>query len=496
MSPLSIQVPLLHPDRYLEQVRPWLSWCFSFPAVLLWCLAIGWAVRDLVIHSDRLSDASAGVLAVGNWLWLALAWLVLKTLHECGHAVACKRLGGEVREAGVIFILLAPLAYVDVTSTWRLQSKWARIQVAASGMYVELFFAAVATLVWARAPLGVLHNVCFNVMTTASVMTVLFNANPLMRFDGYYILSDLLELPNLYSQGQQYVASLVRRLLFGIRSQFAKPAGWRGGFVRGYGIASLGWRYSVFGGLVLTAATILEGAGIVLSGLAIVLWIGSGARRFVHLVRDPSIHAIEWTRCIVVASGAIALVGAGLVAIPWPGTVVAPAIVRYASESIVRTESDGFVQDVRVSSGQQVAAGEVLVALTNRDLEHELADLKLAIARLPTPTACAPAAGRVGQGASRGRETAYARETIGREGVRGRSVGRARSLFRQGDRPEPANAARQVSGTGQRLAGDRKRDGQGSPTVDRPTGRRCVSRPTARAAPRLFAGIASSCRHR
>ena len=109
------------------------------------------------------------------------------------------------------------LAYVDVTSTWRLRSKWARMQVAAAGMYVELFLAAVATLVWARAPLGVLSNVCFNIMTTASVMTVLFNANPLMRFDGYYIVSDLLELPNLYVQGQQYVAYLLRRLLFGIR---------------------------------------------------------------------------------------------------------------------------------------------------------------------------------------------------------------------------------------------------------------------------------------
>ena len=380
LSPLSIQLPLLHPDRCLERVRPWLSWCFSFPAVLCWCLVISWAVRDLVLHSQRLSGASVGVLAVGNWLWLALAWVILKTLHECGHAVACKRLGGEVREAGVIFILLAPLAYVDVTSTWRLQSKWARIQVAAAGMYVELFCAAVATLVWARAPLGIVSNVCFNIMTTASVMTVLFNANPLMRFDGYYVLSDLLELPNLYAQGQQCVARLVRRFLFGIESRYSSPGGWRGAFVRCYGVASWLWRYTVFVGLVLTAATLLEGAGIVLSGLALVLWIGSGARRLVLLVRDPAITAAKWTRCAVVGSGVLALGIAALVAIPWPGTVVAPAIVRYAPESIVRTESDGFVQEVRVASGQQVETGDVLVVLTNQELEHEVADLKLAIA--------------------------------------------------------------------------------------------------------------------
>ena len=200
----------------LHSRKPWLGWCFSFPALVGWCVVIGWALCDLAIHSQRLSESTSGVLAVGNWLWLGVAWVGLKVLHECGHAVACKRLGGEVREAGVIFVLLAPLAYVDVTSTWRLRSKWARIQVAAAGMYVELFVAALATLVWARTPTSVLNQVCLNVMTTAGVMTVLFNANPLMRFDGYYIVSDLLELPNLYTQGQQYVAYLCRWLFFGI----------------------------------------------------------------------------------------------------------------------------------------------------------------------------------------------------------------------------------------------------------------------------------------
>jgi len=379
LSPLSVQVPLLHPDRYLETICSWLGWCFSFPAMLGWCLTLSWALRDLVLSSQRLSEVSAGVLAVHNWLWLAVAWIILKTLHECGHAVACKRLGGEVREAGVIFILLAPLAYVDVTSTWRLPSKWARIQVAAAGMYVELFCAAVATLVWARVEPGVVSNVCFNIMTTASVMTVLFNANPLMRFDGYYILSDLLELPNLYSQGQHYVTSRVRRLLFGTGSRPPLPAGWRGVFVRCYGAAALMWRYTVFVGLVLTAATLLDGAGIILSCLAVLLWCGSILRRLVRLVRDPALTPVRWMRGTALLGGTLTLAGAALLVIPWPGTVVAPAIVRYAPESIVRTGSAGFVEEVRVDSGQQVQAGEVLVVLSNPALEHELADLKLAI---------------------------------------------------------------------------------------------------------------------
>ncbi len=379
LSPLSIQVPLLHPDRLLERLRPWLGWCFSFPAFLAWCLAIGVAMRELTIHGDRLSDASTRVLAVGNWAWLALAWFLLKTLHECGHAVACKRLGGEVREAGVIFILLAPLAYVDVTSTWRLSSKWARIQVAVAGMYVELFLAAVATVVWAYAPLGILSNVCFNIMTTASVMTVLFNANPLMRFDGYYILSDLLELPNLYIQGQQYVISLARRVLFGLESNGPAVTGWRGLVVRGYGLASTLWRYAVFFGLVLTATTILHGAGIVLSALALILWAASGVRRAVRLARDPALTPGRWVRGTAVSGGTLVAAVAALLVLPWPGTVVAPAIVRYAPETVVRAASDGFVREIRVEGGQQVAQGDVLVVMSNLELELQAAALELAI---------------------------------------------------------------------------------------------------------------------
>jgi len=379
MSPLSVQLPLCYPDRLLERLCPWIGWCFSFPALLCWCFTIGWAVRDLITQGARLSAASSHVLAVGNWFWLAAAWVVLKVLHECGHAVACKRRGGEVREAGVIFILMAPLAYVDVTSTWRLRSKWARIEVAAAGMYVELLLAAVATLVWARVSPGVVSNVCFNIMTTASVMTVLFNANPLMRFDGYYILSDLLELPNLYARGQQSVARVVRRVLFGVAAQGLAARGWVGVFVPCYGLAAQVWRIVVFVGLVLTAATLLEGAGIVLSGLAVMLWGLSVVRRLARLARDPALNAARWARAATVAGSMTALLLAALAVFPWPGSVVAPAVICYEPETIVRTESDGFVEDIRVENAQFVQAGDVLAVLTNQELEQDRALLELAI---------------------------------------------------------------------------------------------------------------------
>lgn len=379
ISPLSIQIPLFHPDRFFQRLTPWFSWLFSCSSLVVWVLVVGWAVRDLAVHHHRLAAASTGILAANNWVWLGIVWVLLKILHECGHAIACKRCGGEVREAGVIFILLAPLAYVDVTSSWRLQSKWARIAVASAGMYVELFLAAMAALVWVRVAPGALSQICMNVMMTASVMTVLFNANPLMRFDGYYILSDFLELPNLYSSGQQYVRHLVRKYLFGMRSVASVAVGPRGAFIRIYGVLSWGWRNLVFFGLVLTAATLLQGAGIVVSVIAILFWLASLVRRLVHFVGNKSNEQPNWLRFAVVGGGISGAAIVALTCVPWPGSMTAPAIVQYSGEAVIRTECDGFIRKVRVQGGSHVDEGQVLVEMFNDQLDHELADLELEI---------------------------------------------------------------------------------------------------------------------
>lgn len=379
ISPLSIQLPLFHPDQFFQRLTPWFSWLFSSYALVVWLLVVAWAVRDLVVHHHQLAAASTGILAANNWIWLGIVWVLLKVIHESGHAVACKRFGGEVREAGIIFILLAPLAYVDVTSSWRLQSKWARIAVAAAGMYVELFLAAVAALVWVRVAPGALSQICMNVMMTASVMTVLFNANPLMRFDGYYILSDFLELPNLYSSGQQYVRYLVRSHLFGMRSLAPVGTGWRALFVRGYGVVSWGWRSLVFFSLVLTAATLLEGAGVVISVIAMGVWLASMVRRCAQFVRGESSEKPNWLRFAVVGGGLSTTALFALTCVPWPGSVAAPAVVQYSEEAVIRTECDGFIRKVRVEGGAFVDEGQVLVEMYNDDLDHELAELELKI---------------------------------------------------------------------------------------------------------------------
>ena len=149
---------------------------------------------------------------------------------------------GTVRETGIMFILFAPLAYVDVTSSWRFRSQWHRIHVAAAGMYVELAIAGIAAIVWSNTEGGWLSSMCFNTIVMASITTVMFNANPLMKFDGYYILSDALGMPNLYVNGQQYVSYWARRYLLGVPGMLPAWSRGHGIIIRIYGWTSLAWR--------------------------------------------------------------------------------------------------------------------------------------------------------------------------------------------------------------------------------------------------------------
>ena len=126
--------------------------------------------------------------------------VVIKTVHEFGHSFACRRFGGEVHTMGIMFLLFTPIPYMDATASWSFRSRWQRALVGAAGMIVEVFVASLATFVWASTAPGTIHSLAYNMMFVASVSTVLFNANPLLRFDGYYILSDLLDIPNLHQR--------------------------------------------------------------------------------------------------------------------------------------------------------------------------------------------------------------------------------------------------------------------------------------------------------
>jgi len=201
-NPLAFRLPLFGcPDRALAALASWLGWLYSPAAFAGWLALVAIGAYRIFSAGDRFAASSQGIFAPDNWVWLVACWGALKGVHELSHGLACKRYGGAVREMGVLFMLFAPLAYVDVTSSWRFRARWQRIVVAAAGMYVELAIAAIAAIVWSETDSGWLNNLCYNAVVMAGFTTLVFNANPLMKFDGYYILSDALSLPNLYTNG-------------------------------------------------------------------------------------------------------------------------------------------------------------------------------------------------------------------------------------------------------------------------------------------------------
>jgi putative peptide zinc metalloprotease protein len=379
LNPFWLKFPIASPDRLLERLVPFVGWIYSRPAMLAGLALCGTAVATVATNWDELFASSVAVFSPANWIWLFVAWVLVKAIHEIGHGVACKRHGGEVRELGVILILFVPVPYVDVTSSWRFRSKWQRIHTAAGGMYVELLVAAVAALIWSRTESAVACHLLYSMMLMSSAMTLLFNANPLMRFDGYYILADLLEIPNLYSSGSRYLAGLAGRILLGVPGASKLGWRWKDVLVRLYGVSAFCWRILVCASLAIAASVLFHGAGLALAALGLTAWLVPPALRASRTV-IRQYQANPWT---VVRVGAVvmllATVGTTLVCLPWPGACTAPGIIEYRDSVVVRAQSPGFVTAIHVQDGQLVERGDLLMEMTNDQLDAECRDLVAAL---------------------------------------------------------------------------------------------------------------------
>ena len=325
---------------------------------------------ELVQSSENVFSGTSLVLLVG-------ITGLLKVVHEFGHAICCKRYGGDVGEMGVLMILLAPLAYVDVSSTWRFRSRWHRIHVALAGIYVELVIASLAMLVWTWTDGELLRHLCVSTMLSASAMTLLFNANPLMKFDGYFVLTDWSRTPNLYSDSQKHLGRLARRVFFGATTGQPdwSPAYRR--FVFGYGMLAWLWKWFVCIGLVAAAAKLFHGLGIVLAIAACVLWIGIPLHRIRQAFAKST--TVQKRRFLTVTSTVLLVTTTILCVVPWPGSGTVPAVVEYSPHDIIRAEVEGFVQSLHVRPGQRVTAGQALLTLHHPDLELSVRQLETQI---------------------------------------------------------------------------------------------------------------------
>lgn len=376
INPISFKVNLFNPNRLLAAAQPYFDWVFSKWFFVLWLVACFWAIGIVIDQWTQLKIASQGILSGTSWIALLGFWLLLKVVHEFAHGVACKRYGGEVPEAGVLFLLFTPMAFVNVTSMWRFPSRWQRIIVAAAGMYVELFVSFVALIVWANSQ-GLTADIAYNVFLMASVTTILFNANPLMRFDGYFILSDLLKVPNLYTKGTGWFGDRLKHTFLGTEKTPNLYAPQEGRVVKLYGTLAFFWKISISVGLIIAASVMFHGLGLILAAIGVVLWFG------LPLVKQYQMHfsnqahkPINRRRAIISCTCAALLAGALFWVLKAPPTKSAPAVVQFADETILRSAADGFVDEVLIQSGDAVVQGQPLLRLRNENLTLELNALK------------------------------------------------------------------------------------------------------------------------
>jgi putative peptide zinc metalloprotease protein len=314
------------------------------------------------------------VLAPDNLALLYLGFAIIKTIHEFGHAFMCRRFGGEVHTMGIMFMIFTPIPYVDATSAWAFRSRWQRILVGLGGMIPEIFVAALMTFVWANTGAGTLHNLAYNMMFVASVSTVVFNANPLMRFDGYYILSDLLSIPNLNMRGYRQLGYLAERYLFG-RENAESPAHSRreAWWLATFAIAASIYRTVVFGVLLFFLFGQYLILGVIMATVCGIAWLVIPVVRFVqYLASSPRIDRHR-PRAIAVTVGILGALLIVLDVIPFPNRFRAPGVLQAVEHTLVANPAPGYIESILASPGSLVKRGDPLVKLFDNELAYQLA---------------------------------------------------------------------------------------------------------------------------
>jgi putative peptide zinc metalloprotease protein len=372
-----MRIPLLDPDEFIRRCLPAVRWLISPLGAAIWLLVVAAAVKVGIDHASELWQQTQGILAPSNLFLLYVGLVVAKALHEFGHAFICRRFGGEVHTMGVMFLIFSPIPYMDATSAWAFRSKWKRALVGAAGMVTELFVAALAMFVWAGTGPGVIHTLAYNMVFVASVSTIVFNINPLLRFDGYYILSDLLDIPNLHAQAFLQLRHLVERYAFGCKKSESQAGSRReAAWLTLFGITSGIYRVVVFGGILVFVADRFLLAGIIMAAVCLVAWVLAPAGALIrYLATSPRLERAR-LRAVLVSVSTVALILGFLYFCPFPSSIRAPGVIEAAAHTMVVNTVEGQVTEVLAPSEATVKAGDPLVRMANGELDLELARME------------------------------------------------------------------------------------------------------------------------
>jgi len=396
LSPMAVKIPLFDPDRLIERWLPWYRPLFGWGAALIWCLVVGAAIFGAAVHWSELTEnLTDRVLAPQNLLLIVLTFPVVKLFHEFGHACATKAWGGEVHEMGIMLLVLMPIPYVDATSASAFRETHRRVVVGAAGMLVELFIASLALFFWIEAEPGVARAVLYNVMLIAGVSTVLFNGNPLLRFDGYYILCDVLQIPNLRQRAQQYLGDLVETRMFGVRRPEIEASRAERRWFVFFVIASF-----IYRNFVILAIALFIASKYFVIGVVLALWTVVGAvivplgRGLYYLLFHPRLrrHRI---RALTASAAVLGGLAAFLFMVPVPLWTVAEGVTWAPEDAQVRVATDGFVTRVVADPGSFVRRGHTLIETEDPELPPRIRYLDAQLRHLESRSRAARVVDRV-----------------------------------------------------------------------------------------------------
>jgi putative peptide zinc metalloprotease protein len=380
---LFIKIPLHDPSPWLgEAVRKlrffWTKWFVGFSLLLF-----VWTAGLLLANADQFFVHRIDFFSASNLMLIWLTIIIVKTLHEFGHATTCRRFGGEVHEMGVCFLMFTPCGYVDASDAWMMRHQRHKLFTTIAGVFTELNIACIAAHLWLFLPDGLGRSLAFNAMLVASINTIVFNINPLMRFDGYYVLCDLLEIPNLRSKAISFCSYHLQWLFLGYRNRsqeimFADEANAR--VFLFYAIAAYIYLLSIIYGFTQIFGRVLEPIGLKQFGLC-VGFFAEGSFALLPVIKafmdatQPGAHIVKTgsvTRRVIVTLACLGgLIGISFVT-PTHYRVREQAITSPISLEGVGSEVGGVVKQVHVRTGQWVKPGDLLITLDNPEVISQL----------------------------------------------------------------------------------------------------------------------------
>ena len=378
INPIAIRIPLFDPDEFLGATMALARPAFSWIGALLIFGTIAYGIVLAALHWTEITgNITDRVFATENLLVLFITYPLIKAFHELGHGYAVKRWGGEVHEIGVMLLVFMPVPYVDASAAAAFRSKWARALVGSAGIIVEMLLAALALIFWVEMEEGFTRTLLYNVMLIGGVSTLLFNGNPLLRFDGYYVFADLLEIPNLGIRSNRYLGYLIQRYGFGVKEAKSpvtapREAGW----LFFYSIASFVYRMFLVSAIVLLIASKFFFVGVFLAVWACIMMLGFPIAKAVWFVLASPVLRRNRERAFAVCALVAAALATLLAVIPVPHSTVAEAVVWVPGSSVVHAKTGGVVTEVLAPIGERATVGEPLLRLEDPFLEARVGALE------------------------------------------------------------------------------------------------------------------------